>query len=61
MKKAIWAYGQEHNFPKVRLSDGFIVPLGEAWRGFIKYQMHKHQRAYEDITSGNVKILEVQT
>ncbi len=59
MKRTISTYGAEHGFPRLRLSDGTIIPASkEAWRGFLRYQNHKHQRAYEDIRAG--KVVEVQ-
>ena len=55
MKKAIYAYGFKHGFPRLRLSDETVIPATkDAWVGFLKYQDYKHKRAYEDIQAGNV-------
>lgn len=61
-KRIIWRYGKEHEFPRLAFSDtGGAIPETEAaWRGFLKWQNHLWQPAYEAIQSGRAQILRSQ-
>jgi DNA-binding transcriptional ArsR family regulator len=50
LKEAIRKYGQTYNYPRVTLSNGYIIPAGEhAWSGFLKWQDVQHTQAYTDV------------
>jgi 5S rRNA maturation endonuclease (ribonuclease M5) len=56
MQETIRKYGQTHNFPRLSLSDGYVIPAGKTpWDGFLHFQNHKHEQAYRDIKSWEVQ------
>ncbi len=50
MKEIIRKYGQTCNWPRLPLSDGYVIPAGRTpWEGFLRWQFQEHEIAYRDI------------